>query len=366
MKLRIATEELTRALSRVQGIVERRSTNPIIANVLLDASKASLSVIATDTQVALSAQYPAQVSKQGRITVGARTLFEIARSIPADEIDLISDGDLLQVIGGEDNYQLRVMAADEFPPVPPFKGDQAFSIDVAILTGLIERCAFAISSDETRMGLNGAHLELNGKKTLRMVTTDGHRLCLSDTEIEEPGSFEPVLVGRKGLLELKRAMEGAEGLVKVAKSGSQLLFRFQETTFSTRLLEGQFPDYQQVIPDSWQRKVTLDRSEFVSVLKRVSILAPEKSNAVLFAIRGDKVVLESRHTELGTAKVPMSAEIDGKEIEIGFNARYFRDVLATMNGESVIIEVGDTLSPTVVRADNDEQSLFVIMPMRVE
>ena len=369
MKFQIATEELVRALARVQGIVERRSTNPIIANVLLEATAQGLTVTATDTQVGLTADYPAEVTSTGRITCTARPLFEIVRAMPVDTIEIALEGESLKVSGGSSSFDLRVLPADEFPPVPLFEGEPSFSIKGSDLRELIELTAFAISTDETRTGLNGAHLEIEdgdlGRRLL-MVATDGHRLSLAGRPVEGGEELSTLLVARKGLMELKRALESNDSDVQARREGSQLLFRWGKTTFVTRLLEGQFPDFRQVIPKSWQRRVAIRRDALLSALKRVSVLAPEKSNAVRIELEPGGVVLQSRHTELGSARIPVEAEVEGKELHLGFNARYFRDVLSVVPRNELSIEIGDSLSPTLVRTVGDESVLFVVMPMRLE
>jgi DNA polymerase-3 subunit beta len=365
MKFQIATEELVRALARVQGIVERRSTNPIIANVLLDASAGSVEVTATDTQVGLVARYPAEVDEPGRITVAARPLFEIVRNMPVDQLQVNLDGELLKVVGGSSSFDLRVLPADEFPPVPAFAGDASFRISSVDLAQLIELTSFAISTDETRTGLNGAHVELQGEM-LRMVATDGHRLSLADRPVEDGSELPNLLVARKGLFELKRVLEDFDGAIEARREGSQLLFRWEKTTFVTRLLEGQFPDYQQVIPKEHQRRVSVGRSEFLSAIKRVMVLAPEKSHAIRFEIGQQGLVLESRHSELGAARIPVDAEVEGDELTLGFNARYFRDLLSALSAETIHVEIGDSLSPTLLRIPDDDRVKFVVMPMRLE
>jgi DNA polymerase-3 subunit beta len=369
MNIRISTEELVRALSKVQGIVERRSTNPIIANVLLETVDGRLRVTATDTQVGLTADYPAEIKTEGRITVAARPLFEIVRSMPTDAIDLVLEEDLLKVRGGQSDFELRVLPADEFPPVPSFDGDPSFKLTAKNLRELIELTSFAISTDETRMGLNGAHLETEETETgriLLMVATDGHRLSRASRPVEGGDELPDILVARKGLMELKRVLDNDETEVEARREGSQLLFRWGSTTFVTRLLEGRFPDFRKVVPKDLGTDLRIDRGQLLSALKRVSVLAPEKSNAVRVEVTADGVVLQSRHSELGSARIPIEAQVDGKELEIGFNARYFRDVLSVLGSEEITMGMRDALSPTLVKPCGDEQVLFVVMPMRLE
>ncbi len=374
MEFLIAKDELIRALSRVQGIVEKRSTNPIIANVLLEVSEEGMRVAATDTEVSFVGRYKAECARPGALTLGARQLYEIARLVPTDAVsfNLPEGSSQMEIRSGKAFFKVLGLSADEFPPVPDPNADApAISLSSRELKALIDKTLFAISSDDTRTGLNGAHVEAfnDGSETrVRFVATDGHRLSLCgrsfEGTIDWPGSL---LLPKKGLSELRKLVEDGDGVWRVSFTENQAVFCRDAIAFSMRLLEGDFPDYNQVIPSSWQRRLELRRDDLVSALRRVSILAAEKSHPVRFAIEGGVVVVTARQPEAGEAREELDAEVEGADLEVGFNARYFRDALMALDTATVLIEIGDSLSPCLLRpGGSDSDELYVIMPMRLE
>ena len=371
MEFHIAREELVRALQRVQGIVERRSTNPIIANVMLRVDEtAGLVVTATDSEISFVGSYKAQVTSGGEITLEAKHLFDIARNLPTPEVSVRSADDApleVEIRSGKAFFRVKGMAADTFPPVPGMAGEATMRIGTGELRKVIERTAFSISSDDTRTGLNGANLESMGEGRLRLVATDGHRLSLAEVGFEgEFRSDQSLLLPRKGLGELRKLCDDAQSSFDVAFVQNQAIFRRDQMTISMRLLEGVFPDYRQVIPSQAVRSVIVDRRVLADGLKRVIILAPERANAVRFEL-GDQVLgLHSSHSEFGSASEELEVEMEGEPLEIGFNARYFLDALAVIDDERVKLEFGDSLGPCLLKSAGDSTALFVIMPMRLD
>jgi len=373
MEFRIAKDELIRALSRVQGIVEKRSTNPIIANVLLEVDEGGMRVVATDTEVSFIGRYRVECTRPGSLTLGARQLYEIARLVPTDEVSFnLPEGEMqMEISSGRSFFKVLGLSADEFPEVPDPGEVEGFSIEFDALKDLIDKTLFSISSDDTRTGLNGAHVESRqvGEQTLlRFVATDGHRLSLCGrTYSGEYKAPRTVLLPKKGLAELRKLVDDGEGSWSVSFSESQATFRRGSISFSMRLLEGDFPDYEQVVPSSWQRRVLVQRDALSQALRRVSILASEKSHPVRFMIAGGTVPVVARQPEAGEATEELEAQVEGSDLEIGFNARYFRESLSALDTETVTVEIGDSLSPCLVRpGEGDADELFVIMPMRLE
>jgi len=371
MEFRIAREELVRALSRVQGVVERRSTNPIIANVLIEADEArGLVVSATDTEISFVGNYEAQVGQPGEITVEAKHLFDIARSLPTEEVSIGSAADApleLEIRSGKAYLRVKGMTPDNFPPIPKMAGDPSLKIATADLRQLIERTSFSISTDDTRTGLNGANIEDRGDGRMRMVATDGHRLSLAEGPFE--GALDTsgsVLLPRKGLSELRKLCDDPSAAFDVSLVQNQVIFRRAGMSISMRLLEGSFPDYRQVIPDQTERSVTVDRREFADAIKRVSILAAERSNAVKFAVSDGSLGLQSSHSEFGSASEDIEADTEGDPLEIGFNAQYFAQVLGVLDDERVTLLFGDALGPCLLKPSSTDDAMFVIMPMRLE
>lgn len=370
MEFHIAKEELVRALQRVQGIVERRSTNPIIANVLLRAESAGLVVTATDTEISFVGTYEAQVTTEGEITIEAKHLFDIARNLPTQEVSVQSAEDVpmeVEIRSGRAYFRVKGMAAESFPPVPGMAGESAMQITSGELRRVIERTAFSISSDDTRTGLNGASLEAVDDTRLRLVATDGHRLSLAEVVFQgELAGGQSVLLPRKGLGELRKLCDDSDDAYDIAFVQNQAVFHRGNVTLAMRLLEGVFPDYRQVIPSQPTRAVIVERRALIDGLKRASILAPERSNAVRFTIGDQLLGLQSNHSEFGSASEELEVETDGEPLEIGFNARYFLDALAVIADERVKLEFGDSLGPCLLKPAADTPAMFVIMPMRLD
>lgn len=377
MEFRIAKAELIRALSRVQGIVEKRSTNPIIANVLLEVSDKGMRVSATDTEVAFVGRYEVECIKAGSLTLAARQLFDIARLVPTETVEfkLASGGSQMHITSGKASFKVLGLAAEDFPAIPDPGELDGFKLESGAVKALVDKTLFSISSDDTRSGLNGAYVEVtevNGKSLLRFVATDGHRLSISGQPFSDATSGAPrsVLLPKKGLSELRKlADEGnsADEPWQVAFTDTQAVFQRGNIAFSMRLLEGDFPDYTQVVPSQWQRRLLIQRETLLQALRRVSILAPEKSHPVRFAIEEGRLVVVARQPEAGEAREEIEAKIEGEDLAVGFNARYFLDALNVMSVDTVAVEMGDSLSPCLVRpGEGDSDESFVIMPMRLE
>lgn len=373
MEFVIAKDELIRALSRVQGIVEKRSTNPIIANVLLEVGEDGMKVAATDTEVSFVGRYACEASRPGRLTLGARQLYDIARLVPTDTVSFnLPEGTLqMEITSGKSFFKILGLSADEFPTVPEPDEGAGVLLPIASIRELIDKTLFSISSDDTRTGLNGAHVEakdVNGAMMMRFVATDGHRLSLCGRPFTGAfGEGRSLLLPKKGLAELRKLIDDGEGDWTATFGDTQASFRRGSICFSMRLLEGDFPDYEQVVPSSWQRRVMVQREAMMAALRRVSILASEKSHPVRFAIVNGGVTVTARQPETGEAHEEVEAQVEGTDLEIGFNARYFRDALAALTTDVVMLEIGDSLSPCLIKpGDGESDELFVIMPMRLE
>jgi len=377
MEFRIAKDELIRALSRVQGIVEKRSTNPIIANVLLEVSENGLRVSATDTEVAFVGHYKIDFVKAGSLTLAARQLFDIARLVPTETVSFkLPEGSFqMEITSGRSSFKVLGLSAEDFPSIPDPGEIPGFRLECDAVKALVDKTLFSISSDDTRSGLNGAYVEaceVAGRPMLRFIATDGHRLSISGQPFTKngDGGVRSVLLPKKGLSELRKlADEGDSGSAPwdVAFTDTQAIFQRGNISFSMRLLEGEFPDYSQVVPSQWQRRLVVQREALLQALRRVSILAPEKSHPIRFAIEDGRLVVVARQPEAGEAREEIEAEIEGSDLAVGFNARYFLDALSVMSVDTVAVEMGDSLSPCLVKpGEGDSDESFVIMPMRLE
>lgn len=369
MELKIAGDELQKALFRAQGIVDRKSTMPILANVLLSASKEGrLRVTAFDLDIGVVSEHPAEVIKEGEITIQARTLFDIVKNLPEATVTLRKqENHYVELKSGTASFRIVGMAADQFPPLPKEEKASLAKIDGRALLSLIEKTSFAISMDETRYVLNGVYLESVGTGGARMVATDGHRLALAEAELGENFKLKRgVIVPRKGLFELKRLLEEApDAEVHLGFAESSGMFRKPGLSMVMRLIDGQFPEYQQVIPKVAERSLALRKPQLLETLKRVSLLSAEKGNAVKLQLADGLLKISSQNPELGEAREELPVDYAGKPLSIGFNARYLIDGLTALQGDEVKFELGDDSSPGVLRPAAGPAYTAVIMPMRI-
>ena len=375
MELKIGVPDLVKALGRSQGIVERKTTMPILSHVLVEARKAGqLIVSATDLDLAVSSEHGCEVLKEGSLAVSARYLYEIVRALPESSVSLKrAQNNYLEVRSGSAEFRIVGLPAEDFPALPRFDKVPFADIDAATLLEMIERTFFAVSTDETRYNLNGVFFE-PGQGALRLVATDGHRLSLAEKPIDASfGLKRGVILPKKGLAEVKKllteATEGGEEHpeTKLGFLENSAIFRRPGVVLVMRLIEGLFPDYKQVIPKAGEKIVRLGRGRFSETLRRISLLSTDKAHAVKLDLSKGLVRVLSQNPDLGEAKEEVPVEYEGEPLKIGFNARYLTDVLAVLRSNDVILELADDLSPGVLRgADEGDQGFTaVVMPMRI-
>jgi DNA polymerase-3 subunit beta len=376
MELKIATSELSRALGRSQGIVEKKSTMPILSHVLLEAKKAQLVVSATDLDLAVSSEHEegCEILKEGSLAVSARHLYEIVRALPEQQVTLKkAHNNYLEVKSGPSEFRIVGLPAEDFPALPRFEKVPFADVDPAALLDMIERTFFAVSTDETRYNLNGVYFEPSAE-ALRLVATDGHRLSLVERKMGATfGLKRGVILPKKGLQELRKLLgEAAEGGDEKAETKlgfveNSAIVRRPGVILSMRLIEGLFPDYRQVIPKAGEKVVKLGRGRLLETLRRISLLSTDKAHAVKLELAKGVLRVLSQNPDLGDAKEEVPVEYDGEPLKIGFNARYLIDVLGVLKSGDVLLELADDLSPGVLRgADEADQGYTaVVMPMRI-
>ncbi len=381
MEFTIDQAQLVRGLQRTQSIVERRSTMPILANVLLTAEGGGegkggrVEFAATDLEVGVRTLVPADVVTPGQLTLSAKKLYEIARELPAGPIRIAARENLYaELSAGRVVVNLVGLAPEEFPALPAREDVPLAPLDLPTIRTMIERTLYAASSDETRYNLNGVYLERvekEGAAAARMVATDGHRLALVDRPVAGglEGLSRGVILPRKGLQELKRLLdEGTgdeEGKLRAAFRENSGLFLVGETLLVMRLIEGAFPDYRQVIPRETGGAARIDREALVRALRRVSIVSAEKSRAVKLALAPGLLEVSTTNPDLGEAKEELEIEYAGGKLAVGFNARYLLDFLGALDAETVILDIQDETSPGLFRGVGEEGLLGVVMPMRI-
>ena len=374
MKLSIEKAALQKALNRIQAIVEKRNSMPILANVLLEAKKSNptptLQFSATDLEVGIRSLQPVEVEEEGSLTVGAKKFFEIVRELPDQLIQLESAANsYLEIRCERAHFTLAGTAAEEYPTLPEFSPESTATLPAEILSAMIERTMYAASVDETRYNLNGVYFEVQEEPAkLRMVATDGHRLAMVERPAPEDlaGLKSGVIIPRKGLSELKRLLDEEEtSEVELAFEGNNGLARAGDVTLMMRLIEGEFPNYQQVIPSEPGIQLILDSERLAKSLRRVVLFSSERSRAVKLEINQGEAVVTSNNPDLGEARDEIDIDYDGEKVSIGFNARYVLDALASLHAKEIRMGLQGDLSPALIVPTNDEDSLAVVMPMRI-
>jgi DNA polymerase-3 subunit beta len=369
MEFRIAAEELAKALHRAQGIAERKTTIPILANVLLQAKATGVSLTAFDLDIGLVTEHPAEVAREGAITLSSKHLFNIVRALPEAWVTIkATSNNAVEITSGSARFKLLGMPADEYPALPKEEKSNLVKADGKVLLEMIQKTSFAISTDETRYILNGLYFEALNPGEVRVVATDGHRLSLVQRAME--GSDfklrKGVILPRKGMLELKRLLEEAPDAECFLGFGdTSAIFKKSGLSMVMRLIDGQFPDYQEVIPKEGDKQLKLSRQGLLATLKRISLLSEEKSHAVRLQLQENNLRVSSQNPDLGEAHEDLPVEYDGPRVEVGFNARYLIDVLSVIDEADVRFELIDDQSPGVLRGASDSSYTAVIMPMRI-
>src|SRR6185369_11829774 len=368
MEFRAKKIDLLGALYWTQGIVERRNTMPILANVLIESRKGGIHLTATDLEVGIRGKLEGEVVHEGVVTVGAKKLYEIVREAPEETLQLKRlENEWVEIRSGKSLFKIVGLDAREFPQFPKVEGEKLTSVPAKTLREMIERTIFSVSSDETRYNLNGVFIEEIKGGSVRMVATDGHRLAMIDRGVGALGLAKGVILPRKGLTELKRLLEGAEdGVVSVGFKENMGLVMKEGVELFMRLIEGDFPDYTKVIPKDNPQLAKLESGDFLHALRRVSLLSSERYKGIKMELKPGKVSIMANNPELGEAAEDIEVDYQGKPLTVGFNARYLIDVL-TVLGDTGDVEVAlkDDVSPSIVRKSDDPGYLYVIMPMRL-
>jgi DNA polymerase-3 subunit beta len=378
MKIKVERSALMKALSHVQNVVERRNTIPILANVLIRAKDGALTLAATDMEIAAVEQVAAEVVRNGATTAPAATLYEIVRKLPEGaviELDHPGGDSQLALRAGRYATSLVCLPVEDFPALQEGTLPHRFGLKAGVLRDLVDRTRFAISTEETRYYLNGIYLhvaESEGANVLRAVATDGHRLARVEEDLPEGAAGMPgVIVPRKAVLELRKLLDDVPGqdLVEVALSDTKIRFGFGAVTLTSKLIDGTFPDYDRVIPRDNDKLLRIAKKDFAEAVDRVAAISSERSRPVKMAIAKQGLTLSAASPEQGTASEEIDAdrlEYDAGPMEIGFQARYLRDITDQM-ADSVRVEFKfhDGAAPTLIRAEGDPRAVYVLMPMRV-
>jgi DNA polymerase-3 subunit beta len=364
MEVQLDREAFLKGLQMVQNIVEARQAMPILANVLLEAEGDAVRLTATDLEVASRVSLPAKVVSAGAITLAAKKLTEIVRELPPATLALkVQENSWVSLRCGGAAYKLVGLAPDDFPKVVPGAASQWVRLDATMLKEMLSQTSFAISHDESRYALNGVLLVLQGKD-VKLVATDGHRLALATRTLPETTSIGTGIVPRKAVHEIARVL-GAGEEIECSLAENQFVLRMPNFVLTARLIEGQFPNYDQVLPRAHPTRLTLSRAGLIGTLRRVSVMAEDRTKPVKITLSPGALKVAAYNPELGEAEESLEAGYTGEEITIGFNSRYLLDALGPLQADQVVLELKDGLSPGVLRSFEEEGYLCVIMPMRI-
>jgi DNA polymerase-3 subunit beta len=372
MRIVIERGDLLRALSHVTSVVERRTTIPILSNVLIRAAGEMLEFKATDLEREVIEQVPAQIATPGAITVPAHMLHDIVRKLPdGAQVELARDAERERVTltSGQSRFALQTQPAEDFPDLAAGEMTHTFEVGASDLKRLIDKTRFAISTEETRYYLNGIFLHVattGNQPTLRAVATDGHRLA--QVELPRPSGSDGmpgVIIPRKTVNELHRLIEDGGATVTIGVSPAKIRFEAGTVTLTSKLIDGTFPDYGRVIPQSNDKELKVSNAEFMHAVDRVSTIASERGRAVKLNITNGKLVLSVSNPEGGSATEELDVDYSAAPLEIGFNARYLLDIAGQLEGDSAVLKLADPGAPTMVRDSADDSALYVLMPMRV-
>src|SRR5437773_10492034 len=364
MEVVIDRDAFVKGLQMVQNIVEPRQTLPILANVLLEADGEAVRVTATDLEVGARVAIPAKVASKGAITVSARKLGEIVKELPAAAVALrVTDNVSVSLRCAGATYKLVGLAPDDFPPVVPASPASWVSLEGKTLREMLAQTSFAISHDETRYALNGILFVLQGKD-VQMVATDGHRLAVSKRSLGRGVGGMTGIVPRKAVSEIMRVLGTGED-VQIAITENQFVLQMPNFVMTARLIEGQFPNYEAVLPRAHPGKLVLPRAALMSALRRVSVMAEERNKPVKLLLRPGALVLSAASHDLGEAEEALQVQYSGEEVTIGFNSKYVLEALAPIETDEIVFEFKDGLSPGVVKGVEEEGYSCVIMPMRI-
>ncbi|MDP6436247.1 MAG: DNA polymerase III subunit beta [Gammaproteobacteria bacterium] len=366
MKLSTSRESLLKPLQAVIGVVERRQTMPVLANVLIVAKEGNLAITATDLEVELLANSVVDsVEVPGEITVPGRKLLDICRALPEGvTVTMSLKGDRLTVKSGHSKFVLATLPAAEFPVIDDIDADRELTISQSDLGHLLEKTHFSMAQQDVRYYLNGLLLE-TGDKQLRAVATDGHRLALCDVGMDAlDGAKTQVIVPRKGVLELQRLLDG-EGDVQISLGANHIRIEVGDIRFTSKLIDGRFPDYDRVIPATKSNVVRASRDALRHALQRAAILSNEKYRGVRLEFKGKCIRIQANNPDQEEAEDEVEVAYGGDEMEIGFNVNYLLDALAAVDDDNVEVGLVDPSSSCVVRAPSDKNCLYVVMPMRL-
>lgn len=365
MRFSLQREVLLKPLAQVVNVVERRQTLPVLANLLVQVKNGQLSLTGTDLEVEMIARVAVDDAQDGEVTVPARKWFEIVRALPdGSKVAVSQSGDKITVQAGRSRFTLASLPANDFPSIDEVEATERVQVPEAALKELIERTAFAMAQQDVRYYLNGLLFDLSDK-VLRCVATDGHRLALCEAPLDGGGGKRQIIVPRKGVQELQRLLEGGDRTLELELGRSHIRVKRDDVTFTSKLIDGRFPDYEAVIPIGADREVKVDREALRASLQRAAILSNEKYRGVRVEVSPGQLKINAHNPEQEEAQEEVEADTKVDGLAIGFNVNYLLDALSALRDEHVIIALRDANSSALVREASNERCRHVVMPLRL-
>jgi len=374
MKFTVQRNTFLEGIQKTLSIVEKKTTMPILNNILLRTGENKITIVATDREIGLVADYSAEILKEGQVTVSARKLYEMIREIQGDSIQFeANESHRVTVTCQKIIYKIPGLSADDFPSVIDDRTDVNFySMQGQFIEGLIRKTSFAMSGDEMRKNLNGVLVETlddGGKKILRMIATDGHRLAIANADMGEESLFKldkGIIIPRKGLNEIKRLIEDAPEEVFVGIRQGMCIVKTDSTMLRVSLVDAEYPDYRRVIPAEKGIVVQFEKDAILHALRRMSVISSERYSGVIIALSEGKMVLESTNPDVGEAKEEIEIAYREKDISIGYNVKYLIDAMEVIDDETVVLEMGAGMKPGIIKPAHNDEYVCIIMPLKVQ
>ncbi len=369
MKFNVNQQDLQQALNYCQGVIEKRNTLPILSNILLDAENSKLTITATDLDLIFIHQLSnIEVLEEGKTTTTSATMYDIVRKFSSGKkINLtLKETNKLHLESEKSNFNLNCISASEFPLTDENFNQNEFSIKSKQLLKLLNKCKFSVSNDETRHYLSGIYIhqtEVEDKIYLTAVATDSHRMSISKIRLDEKIAFEPVILPKKTVFQLSSLLDSYDGDVKISNIKSKIKFELNNSILISKVIDGKFPNYIQVIPKNNQKKLEINLKLFLTSVDRVASVSLDKKDGVKFNLMKDVLNLSVNNTNSGDGKETLTVKFD-HELEISFNSRYLIDVASQLDGDRIEIFLNDTGSPALIKDPGDFDSIFVVMPMK--
>lgn len=369
MEFKINRETFLEGIQKTLGIVEKKTTIPILNNILIKTENNKLKIIATDREIILISSYEADILEDGQITISAKKIYEMVREIQGDMINFNQKNNIVKISSNRAFYKIPGLPAEDFPSVTDDENLNLSSIKGMVIKDLISKTSFAMATDETRKNLNGVLLEegMDGVEYLiRMVATDGHRLAMAKSITT--GHFlktgKGIIIPRKGLMEIKRVIDENED-IKIGLHKNMFVVQTENTLLKVSLVDADYPDYKKVIPMEKGIKVDLNKEDFLHALRRMSVVSSERYGGVILSFTKNKLTLNSTNLDVGEATEEIDIDYDGEAMDSGFNVSYMIDAISVVNKENIIFDVGVGLKPSVIKQADDDSYLCIVMPLKI-